>query len=107
MPPPIVLDLFLAASIGISLYPEDAQAPVELGRHILGFRVPTARMVPAAGQGALAIQVRSGDGSTDPRVYTVEPHRQPRRLQVDHVAAIVAGIRHAVIHEQPNALAPP
>jgi hydroxymethylbilane synthase len=27
----------------------------------IGFRVPTDRMVPAAGQGALAVQVRSGD----------------------------------------------
>lgn len=30
----------------------------------IAFRVPTERMVPAAGQGALAIQVRSGDEET-------------------------------------------
>jgi hydroxymethylbilane synthase len=36
-----------------------------LGRESeIGFRVPTARMVPAAGQGALAVQVRSGDERT-------------------------------------------
>ncbi|HXF32202.1 MAG TPA: hydroxymethylbilane synthase [Solirubrobacterales bacterium] len=36
-----------------------------LGREAeIGFRVPTARMVPAAGQGALAIQVRSEDEGT-------------------------------------------
>jgi hydroxymethylbilane synthase len=36
-----------------------------LGRESeIGFRVPTARMIPAAGQGALAIQVRSGDEET-------------------------------------------
>jgi hydroxymethylbilane synthase len=36
-----------------------------LGRESeIGFRVPTARMVPAAGQGALAIQVRAGDEET-------------------------------------------
>lgn len=36
-----------------------------LGReNEIGFRVPTERMVPAAGQGALAIQVRAGDEET-------------------------------------------
>lgn len=30
----------------------------------IGFPVPTARMVPAAGQGALAVQVRTGDEET-------------------------------------------
>jgi hydroxymethylbilane synthase len=36
-----------------------------LGRESeIGFRVPTQRMVPAAGQGALAIQVRSDDEET-------------------------------------------
>jgi hydroxymethylbilane synthase len=30
----------------------------------IGFRVPEDRMVPAAGQGALALQVRSGDAET-------------------------------------------
>jgi hydroxymethylbilane synthase len=37
----------------------------------IGFRVPTARMVPAAGQGALAIQVRSGDEETAATVRTI------------------------------------
>ncbi len=36
-----------------------------LGRESeIGFRVPTVRMVPAAGQGALAVQVRTGDEET-------------------------------------------
>src|SRR4029077_7601253 len=36
-----------------------------LGRESeIGFRVPTLRMVPAAGQGALAVQVRRGDEAT-------------------------------------------
>jgi hydroxymethylbilane synthase len=36
-----------------------------LGReNEIGFRVPTLRMVPAAGQGALAVQVRVGDEET-------------------------------------------
>jgi hydroxymethylbilane synthase len=30
----------------------------------IGFRLPTVRMVPAAGQGALAVQVRAGDEET-------------------------------------------
>jgi hydroxymethylbilane synthase len=43
-----------------------------LGRESeIGFRVPTARMVPAAGQGALAIQVRSGDEETAATVRTI------------------------------------
>ncbi len=37
----------------------------------IGFRVPTARMVPAAGQGALAIQVRSGDEETAATVRAI------------------------------------
>jgi hydroxymethylbilane synthase len=37
----------------------------------IGFRVPTARMVPAAGQGALAIQVRSGDEKTAATVRAI------------------------------------
>ena len=37
----------------------------------IGFRLPTARMVPAAGQGALAIQVRTGDEETAATVRTI------------------------------------
>jgi hydroxymethylbilane synthase len=43
-----------------------------LGRESeIGFRLPTARMVPAAGQGALAIQVRAGDEETAATVRTI------------------------------------
>jgi hydroxymethylbilane synthase len=43
-----------------------------LGRESeIGFRVPTARMVPAAGQGALAIQVRAGDEETATTVRAI------------------------------------
>jgi len=37
----------------------------------IGFRVPTVRMVPAAGQGALAVQVRSGDEETATAVRAI------------------------------------
>jgi hydroxymethylbilane synthase len=37
----------------------------------IGFRVPADRMVPAAGQGALAIQVRSGDEETAAAVRAI------------------------------------
>jgi hydroxymethylbilane synthase len=37
----------------------------------IGFRVPTVRMVPAAGQGALAVQVRSGDEETAAKVRAI------------------------------------
>ena len=37
----------------------------------IGFRVPEDRMVPAAGQGALAIQVRSGDEETAAAVRAI------------------------------------
>jgi hydroxymethylbilane synthase len=37
----------------------------------IGFRVPTDRMVPAAGQGALAVQVRSGDEETAAAVRAI------------------------------------
>jgi hydroxymethylbilane synthase len=37
----------------------------------IGFRVPTERMVPAAGQGALAVQVRSGDAETAATVRAI------------------------------------
>ena len=43
-----------------------------LGRESeIGFRLPTAGMVPAAGQGALAIQVRSGDEETATTVRAI------------------------------------
>jgi hydroxymethylbilane synthase len=37
----------------------------------IGFRVPEDRMVPAAGQGALAVQVRSGDEETAAAVRAI------------------------------------
>jgi hydroxymethylbilane synthase len=37
----------------------------------IGFRVPTVRMVPAAGQGALAVQVRSEDEETAATVRSI------------------------------------
>jgi hydroxymethylbilane synthase len=43
-----------------------------LGRESeIGFRVPPVRMVPAAGQGALAVQVRSDDEETAATVRTI------------------------------------
>src|SRR6201999_2625057 len=37
----------------------------------IGFTIPTVRMVPAAGQGALAVQVRSGDEETAAAVRAI------------------------------------
>jgi hydroxymethylbilane synthase len=43
-----------------------------LGREAeIGFRIPEDRMVPAAGQGALAVQVRSGDEETAAAVRAI------------------------------------
>jgi hydroxymethylbilane synthase len=49
----------------------------------IGFRVPTARMVPAAGQGALAIQVRSGDEETGATVRTINDEAAFAQLRAE------------------------
>ena len=49
-----------------------------LGRESeIGFRVPEDRMVPAAGQGALAVQVRSGDEETAAAVRAIGDAARP------------------------------
>jgi hydroxymethylbilane synthase len=55
-----------------------------LGRESeIGFRVPTVRMVPAAGQGALAVQVRSGDEETATAVRTINDEASFAQLRAE------------------------
>jgi hydroxymethylbilane synthase len=49
----------------------------------IGFRVPTVRMVPAAGQGALAVQVRSGDEETAATVRAINDEAAFAQLQAE------------------------
>jgi hydroxymethylbilane synthase len=49
----------------------------------IGFRVPEDRMVPAAGQGALALQVRSGDEETAAAVRAVGEGRAFAELRAE------------------------
>jgi hydroxymethylbilane synthase len=55
-----------------------------LGRESeIGFRVPTLRMVPAAGQGALAIQVRTEDEETAAAVRAINDEEAFAQLQAE------------------------
>jgi hydroxymethylbilane synthase len=55
-----------------------------LGREAeIGFRIPEDRMVPAAGQGALALQVRSGDEETAAAVRAVGESRAFAELRAE------------------------
>src|SRR6201996_995464 len=49
----------------------------------IGFRVPTLRIVPAAGQGALAVQVRSGDEGTAAAVRAIGDERAFAELRAE------------------------
>jgi hydroxymethylbilane synthase len=49
----------------------------------IGFRVPADRMVPAAGQGALAVQVRSGDEETAAAVREIGDAGSFTRLRAE------------------------
>jgi hydroxymethylbilane synthase len=49
----------------------------------LGFRVPTVRMVPAAGQGALAVQVRSDDDDTAATVRAINDENAFAELRAE------------------------
>jgi hydroxymethylbilane synthase len=49
----------------------------------IGFRVPEDRMVPAAGQGALALQVRSGDEETAAAVRAIGDARAFAELRAE------------------------
>jgi hydroxymethylbilane synthase len=55
-----------------------------LGREAeIGFRVPLDRMVPAAGQGALALQVRVGDEATSDAAVTINDLEAMRELTAE------------------------
>ena len=49
----------------------------------IGFRVPTVRMVPAAGQGALAVQVRTEDEETAAAVRAISDERAFAELRAE------------------------
>jgi hydroxymethylbilane synthase len=49
----------------------------------IGFRVPADRMVPAAGQGALAVQVRAGDEETAAAVRAINDEASFAQLQAE------------------------
>lgn len=49
----------------------------------VGFRVPEDRMVPAAGQGALALQVRAGDGESAAAVRAIGDERAFAELRAE------------------------
>ncbi len=49
----------------------------------IGFRVPADRMVPAAGQGALAVQVRAGDEETAAAVRAINDAGAFARLRAE------------------------
>jgi hydroxymethylbilane synthase len=58
-----------------------------LGRQAeIGFAIPTGEMVPAAGQGALALQVRSGDGGSAAAVEAIGDARALRELTAERAA---------------------
>jgi hydroxymethylbilane synthase len=60
-----------------------------LGRESeIGFRVPTVRMVPAAGQGALAIQVRTGDEETAATVRSINDEAAFAQLHAERACFI-------------------
>ncbi|HEU4599793.1 MAG TPA: hydroxymethylbilane synthase [Solirubrobacterales bacterium] len=49
----------------------------------IGFRLPVERMVPAAGQGALAVQIRAGDEATGDALAGVNDLRAMRELTAE------------------------
>jgi hydroxymethylbilane synthase len=58
-----------------------------LGRESeIGFRIPVEAMVPAAGQGALALQVRSGDAASTEAVAAILDFDAARELTAERAA---------------------
>jgi hydroxymethylbilane synthase len=63
-----------------------------LGREAeIAFAIPAATMVPAAGQGALALQIRAGDGETGDAVAAIGDLRAMRELTAER--AVVTLLR--------------
>ncbi len=57
----------------------------------IGFAIPAAQMVPAPGQGSLALQVRSGDSATSQAVMAIGEIRALRELTAERVAVAPLG----------------
>lgn len=57
----------------------------------IGFAIPAERMVPAAGQGALALQVRAGDGASALAVAAIGDERALRELTAERAAVTLLG----------------
>jgi hydroxymethylbilane synthase len=55
----------------------------------IGFAIPAATMVPAAGQGALALQVRSGDGEASAAVAGCNDTAALRELTAERAAVAI------------------
>jgi hydroxymethylbilane synthase len=68
------LDAIVLAAAGLRRLGREAE---------IGFAIPVDRMVPASGQGALAIQVRSGDEGTGDRVAAVNDLTAMRELTAE------------------------
>ncbi len=57
----------------------------------IGFAIPSDQMVPAPGQGALALQVRDGDATTSEAVMAIGETRALRELTAERVAVAPLG----------------
>jgi hydroxymethylbilane synthase len=57
----------------------------------IGFAIPAQQMVPAPGQGSLALQVRSGDSATSEAVMAIGETRALRELTAERVAVAPLG----------------
>jgi len=57
----------------------------------IGFAIPAAQMVPAPGQGSLALQVRSDDSATSEAVMAIGETRALRELTAERVAVAPLG----------------
>jgi hydroxymethylbilane synthase len=71
------LDAIVLAAAGLRRLGREAE---------IGFAIPTGEMVPAAGQGALALQVRSGDGGSAAAVEAIGDARALRELSAERAA---------------------
>jgi hydroxymethylbilane synthase len=68
------LDAIVLAAAGLRRLGRDAE---------IGFAIPAERMVPAAGQGALALQVRAGDEASAEAVTPINDLRAMRELTAE------------------------
>jgi len=71
------LDAIVLAAAGLRRLGREAE---------IGFALPVEQMVPAAGQGALALQVRGDDGETAAAVAAIGEERALRELSAERAA---------------------